>query len=235
MAGVDIRESARGSVMSSVPENGNYRRGNVMNSVHVFTSIFALSAVWLPGCAVDPSQGSAREQPQASAGEAARPAGSPVRTGPHCFLSPANEMSCFATFREAMAAGSGGRIVDAPNDVKAALADPSFNARVDALAAMPRTQIVVAILYEDQDLSGSSFAIWKGTGCDGNINTMDHNVASLSPFGWSDTVTSLHSYSNCHTVLYENDNWTGARTGKIGITNYVGDAMDDRANSVEFY
>src|SRR5262245_10994512 len=100
-------------------------RVTVMRNVHVFASVFALSAVWLSGCAVDPSEGPAGDPPQASAGTAATPARSPVRTGPHCMLSSTNEMSCFATFREAMAAGSGGLIADAPNDAKAALADPS--------------------------------------------------------------------------------------------------------------
>lgn len=205
-----------------------------MNRVHVLASLFATSAIWLSGCAVDPSQGAAGE-PQASASEAASPAGARVHPGHHCVLSATSELSCFDTFTEAMAAGSGGRIADAPRDVKTALADPRFNARVDALAAAPAAQIVVVILYDDQDQSGDSFAIWKATGCDGDTTTKDHDVASLTPYGWDDSVESLHSYSQCHTVLYANDNWTGARTGKIGTSNYVGDIMSDEANSLEFY
>ncbi|HEX3762888.1 MAG TPA: hypothetical protein VHW23_29530 [Kofleriaceae bacterium] len=226
------RESDRGS---SVLEHDNHRKGHVMKHVHVLASVFAASAIWLSGCAVDPSQGAAGDPPQASAGEAASSPGSRAHPGHHCVLSATSELSCFATFTEAMAAGSSGRIADAPSNVKAALSDPGFNARVDALAAAPAAQIVVVILYDDTDQDGDSFAIWKGSGCDGDITTKDHDVASLTPYGWDDSVESLHSYSQCHTVLYANDNWTGARTGKIGTSNNVGDIMSDEANSLEFY
>ncbi len=215
-----------------------------MTKIHMISSVIALSVCWLSGCALDASDQSAEQaddgapSEQASAlakdGELANSRADHQGSGDHCVMLASNEVTCYATFTEAIDVASSGRIKDAPISAKRALEDRRFNARVDALAETPNTSVVVAVLYKDAGYGGSTFTVTKASGCDGNINTMDHNFANMGLYGWDDTMGALHSYSNCRAKVWENINFTGVSTGKAVDYSSLG-LLDDAASSIEWF
>ncbi|MGA2929299.1 MAG: hypothetical protein ABSG43_25580 [Solirubrobacteraceae bacterium] len=93
---------------------------------------------------------------------------------------------------------------------------------------------VLGIEYVDANWQGSTFT-WTGNHtCASTLSDIDYYVPSLVPYGWNDVISSFDSYSNCWTKLFENANFTGATYGFADSTSYVGDAMNDRASSIQF-
>lgn len=54
------------------------------------------------------------------------------------------------------------------------------------------------------------------------------------PSGWNDRVSSFKSYGLCATRIWENTNFGGASYGFTVNSTYVGDAMNDRASSIQW-
>jgi hypothetical protein len=72
-----------------------------------------------------------------------------------------------------------------------------------------------------------------GGTCTASTSDLDFYVNSM-PGGWNDVISSFHSYANCYTKLYEDNNRTGATYGYVGDSSYVGNAMNDRASSISW-
>lgn len=204
-----------------------------------------LAAAFISGCALDAPDGSEAQDGSVdgtaeTAGSDAKPAHSaadrPSPLSPHCVgRISSNEVSCYSTFREAVAFATGGAITDAP-EARAALADENFTRRIDALGAAPRDgAMLLGTVFQDANFQGFSFTWLTGRACDGNASTPDFWVSSLSPLGWNDTISSFHSYSNCRMVLFEHDNFAGSQTPSAFDMSFVGSAMNDRASSVAWY
>lgn len=204
----------------------------------------ALGALLFSGCALDVPGGSDEQdngtdrttQPAAVSAELSnRALGGPGTANPHCVGSvSSNAVSCYSTFREAIAFATGGAITDAP-DARAALADDGFARRINALAIRPNVDVLIGIDYVDINFQGNTFTWTSFIGCDGDPNTMDFSTASLSPFRWNDVISSFHSFSSCQTVLFENDNFGGATTQKAVDLAGLGAAMNDRASSIQWF
>jgi hypothetical protein len=206
------------------------------------------------GAEVDPSG----HEPATAAAAAAAPASGAATANLHCVSSSTGPAKCYASFTDAIAAATGGEIVDAPADPRAALDDPRFAARLDAIAqrraadlesgvidaqVKPAATVVIGISYLDANYGGNTWVWNEAYGCDGNSSTIDFSVANLntspySRYGFNDSISSFHSFSNCKTVLYDDWYWGGAATtGGIPVADlsYVGDAMNDRASSIRWY
>jgi len=90
--------------------------------------MISLPVCLIAGCAMDSSEPSADESTELA------------RT-PCVVRLPANEETCYANFRDAVAAATGGAILDAPMDSRTAAVDTDFIARVNG---MPSRSIVPA-------------------------------------------------------------------------------------------
>jgi hypothetical protein len=170
-----------------------------------------------------------------SATAAARP---PATSGSHCTLAAGAGRTphCFATFREAMAYGTGGRITDAPASAATAARDPEFAAEVTAAGAAPLVgtgSVLLGIEYADANMRGASVSFFATGGCD-NSSDADWRFASM-PAGWNDRITSFRSFSNCAQQLFRSTNFTGgALTLIISSLANVGAAANDQASSITF-
>jgi hypothetical protein len=173
-----------------------------------------------------------------SATAAARP---PATAGPHCVLAAGSgqALHCFATFRAAIAYGTGGRITDAPLSAAAAARDPEFAAKARASnaaatsSAIAAASVLLGTEYADADFRGGSLNLF-GTGSCDNSSDADFRFGSL-PAGWNDRITSFKSFSNCAQQLFRSVNFTGgALTIVIRSLANVGAAANDQASSVTF-
>jgi hypothetical protein len=205
----------------------------------IVSSILALPVCFIAACAAE-SDGDVLDSPDPA-----------VSTAPaqHCVVSPSGEEGCYASFTEAIAVATGGAITDAPDDSRAAVDDPEFIARLDALgSARPKptngsaqlsSSVVVGIVWKDANFLGDSWIFWKPWGCDGNPATKDWEISNLnappySDYGFNDVISSFRSYAWCTTVLY--DDWMGFGASLSGEEmSYVGDTMNDRTSSIRFY
>ncbi|MGX2993012.1 hypothetical protein JNUCC64_01750 [Streptomyces sp. JNUCC 64] len=158
-----------------------------------------LAAVASVGLLTTPSATAAEQAPRVSG------------TGPHCVAQgETNKTTCYKTFREAVAAATGGRVTDATQE-KAART-PNFvdqvnkgaDSRTSRTAASTTIQ---AVLYLEPNYAGSSIFLTGPRSCK-NDYTWDAEYSM--PTGWNDQVSSLRVFSNCHVNAFEHYGFSGA-------------------------
>lgn len=89
-------------------------------------------------------------------------------------------------------------------------------------------EMTLAIFYKDADAGGGSLTV-SGAYCNGNTAEIWTNSA------WNDKISSMYNFCDGVT-LFDNAYESGANQNYgSGYTNYVGDYMNDRTSSVEFY
>jgi len=124
--------------------------------------------------------------------------------GRHCVVSvtPGSAMTCYSSFRTAIAQATGGRVTDAPDDAKAGLTDEKLAVKLNKLggpATADRTtaaNIVISIEYADDGFSGSSLIISASHTCD-NFTSPVEFVMNSMPSGWNDEIESFRGFANC--------------------------------------
>jgi hypothetical protein len=185
-----------------------------------------------PAMAPVPASGNTAE----SATAASTP---PPTSGPHCTLAAGADrpLHCFATFRAAVAFGTGGRVRDAPASATAAAHDPAFAAAVTAAGTAPSTTPAASILvgteFADANFTGGTLSLFAPGRCD-NSSDADFRFGSL-PAGWNDRITSFRSFSNCAQQLFRSVNFAGGSlTLIISSLANVGAAANDQASSITF-
>ncbi|HEV7656103.1 MAG TPA: hypothetical protein VGP36_15415 [Mycobacteriales bacterium] len=203
------------------------RRALVVTAAAAPLLLLAAPASALPvGPAAAPAAGTAPESRTAAA-----PA--PATSAPHCALiAGAATLRCFATYRGAVAYGTGGRVTDAPVSATDAATDTAFAAEVNAPVA-PLASVLVGTEYADANFRGATLNLFAAGRCD-NSSDVDFRFASL-PAGWNDRITSFKSFSNCAQQLFRNTSFTGgALTLIISSLANVGAAANDQASSITF-
>jgi hypothetical protein len=90
---------------------------------------------------------------------------------------------------------------------------------------------LLATLYTNANYAGSSLALQASTPCDTNAD-VDHSWATL-PAGFADEVSSFKGANNCQVKLFEHTNYGGTSLGPLTSTTYVGDAINDKASSIQ--
>jgi hypothetical protein len=179
-----------------------------------------------------PATAAATGDTSESATAAATP---PATTTPHCALfAGSSTLHCFATYRAAIAYGTGGRVTDAPLSAAAAALDPRFATEMAALpAATPKASILLGTEYASINFTGGSVNLFGSGGCD-HSSDVDFRFASL-PAGWNDRISSFRSFSNCAQQLFRSVNFTGGTlTLIISSLSNVGTAANDQASSITF-
>lgn len=131
--------------------------------------------------------------------------------------------ACFATFSEAIAFASGGRIHVGPNATPKDISPESLT-----------SGFVLGIDFQNGSFSGSSFTATGSTECTGG-----HNFAITSmPGGWDNIVSSNYPSSGCNRARHwENTSYGGALIDCRPDQNcyYIGNAMNDRTSSEEWF
>jgi hypothetical protein len=163
----------------------------------------------------------------------------PASATPHCALvAGSSALRCFATYRAAIAYGTGGRVTDAPLTGSAAAVDRTFAAEMAALPAAtpkldPKARVLLGTEYANANFLGASLNLFGAGNCD-NSSDADFRFASM-PAGWNDRITSFRSFSNCAQQLFRSVNFTGGSLTLI-ITSLanVGAAANDQASSITF-
>ncbi len=172
--------------------------------------------------------------PTAESATAAAPP--PATAAPDCALVAGSATArCFATYRAAVAYGTGGRVVDAPVSARTAALDPAFARSMSALpaATAKAASLLLGTEYANANFSGASLSLFGAGRCDTSAD-VDFRFASL-PAGWNDRITSFRSFSNCAQQLFRNTNFGGGSLTLI-ITSLanVGAAANDQASSLTF-
>jgi hypothetical protein len=100
------------------------------------------------------------------------------------------------------------------------------------LAVGPTATYLIGQLFENLNYGGDDKLITASGDCDTNSD-VDYSLGSM-PSGWNDRVSSFKSYGLCATRIWENTNFGGASYGFTVNSTYVGDAMNDRASSIQW-
>jgi hypothetical protein len=158
--------------------------------------------------------------------------------------------ACFPTYRESIAFATHGRITDAPADVRVALKDPAFTAKVNSLAGSvtaapaPAASLIIATLYWNANFNASGldhvFTYSGPSACtastsDQNYFDSDLGAHSTTNGTWNNKTSSFQAYNSCWLKLYDNANFGGASTGYLGTQSALNSiGWNDRANSIIF-
>jgi hypothetical protein len=198
-------------------------------SAPLLLALAAPAAAVPVGPAVVPAQAGGPTAESATA--AAAP---PATAAQHCALVAGSSTArCFATYRAAVAYGTGGRVTTAPVSARTAALDPAFARSMAALpAATAKASVLLGTEYANANFGGASLSLGSGR-CDTSADA-DFRFASL-PSGWNDRITSFRSFSNCAQQLFRNTNFGGgALTIIITSLANVGVAANDQASSLTF-
>ncbi|MFF3734327.1 peptidase inhibitor family I36 protein [Streptomyces sp. NPDC002476] len=179
----------------------------------------------------------------ATAGAAQAPENPRAKAGPHCVADAVTQKTtCYDTFRESIAAATGGRITDAPATPQKAATDKKFLAKLNAPAETAAntpasrttarsSQTIAAVLYEHGNYYGQSLTLTTYVPC--GIGSRFGVLDLGSDFYRFDNLTSsLIASGDCQIELFENPNLTGASQKYSGSVGWVGNAMNDHASSV---
>ena len=206
------------------------RAAALLAAVTVGPLLGAGPAAAAPGAATGP----ATAVVTGTAAESATAAAPPPAARPHCALAAGagQPLRCFATFREAVALATGGRVTTAPASPAAAAQDPAFTAAIEA-PATTYASYLLGYEYSDLNWTGGSLALYGSGRCDASSDA-DFRFPSM-PSGWNDRISSFRSYNNCAQQLFRGTNFSGGALTYI-VTNmsYVGSAANDQASSVTF-
>jgi hypothetical protein len=201
-----------------------------MRTIIAIGTLFSMGLV-LSGCAFGSSQ-DASDQPAANDDVAAS-------TNRTCtYNADTGEQLCYASFTEALAAATGGKIIDAPPDAKTAVNDAELTERINALGAVPRTAmkgapsarsegaesiatssaalqnignpsgIPLAVFWRDCNFSGDAMVTFGSRACTTPTTDTDFYVYWVGSAN-NDTLSSFRGYNNCAAALYKDANFGG--------------------------
>jgi hypothetical protein len=161
----------------------------------------------------------------------------------HCVVSLIDrDVRCYSDFRQAIAAATAGRITDAPHDVADAVADKSFESRVNAPVgpmsdgSMAPLEFILSIEYEHRYRGGNggfSATFTADSGCieDGQRDFELADIRDIDPW-WNDRISSFQGYNTCDVNHYEHSSFnsrdpSGDSTGPKRFMDSMGDMNDE--------
>ncbi len=172
-----------------------------------------------------------------SAAAAASPPGAAAGPGAYqsCTYSTSTRVfACYATFRDAIAAISHGRVTDITDPTKVTEEDAL---RISTAGAGIQVDVLLGILYQHAQYGGATLVAHAASGCDSNQDTWEYWYPSM-PSGWNNIISSFTGYSGCEIKIYDATNancFSGPCMGPLLGISYVGDTMNDKTSSVTFH
>jgi hypothetical protein len=151
--------------------------------------------------------------------------------GRHCTVSvETGAAQCFATFREAIAAATGGRVTDAPDGLKV---DSKLVAELNTPASTATVPIGIEFLLTGWNGTSVTF-----TGAHPCTTTTADNEFSRGPLptvagvNWNNNIRSFQVLNNCWQTMLDNADCTGLLFGPSGGTSDLGPAANDRTECI---
>ncbi|MEU5163234.1 hypothetical protein AB0G74_27005 [Streptomyces sp. NPDC020875] len=156
-------------------------------------------------------------------------------TASHCVGDlDTGKTTCYDTFRESVAAATGGRVTDATQ--KTAAKDKNFPEKLNAstgtgTARAANASHVIGVFYWDANYSGPTWIARAANPCYNN-GRWDWRWTGLGD--WNDAISSIQLAGNCYIRGWEHGDYSGATQYYTSDTTYVGNAMNDRISALEF-
>lgn len=155
-----------------------------------------------------------------------------VKPGSHCVTNLDSKIStCYDTFREAIAAATGGRITNASQE-KAAKEDrfvDRLNASTETTTSRTSTDNqVIGVVYDGADFRGPSHIYWAESQCS-NDGAWNYHLENLGE--WNNRISSLQVSGNCYMDLFTNQNFQGPHQLFTSHTGYM-PGMTEQAESI---
>jgi len=153
----------------------------------------------------------------------------------HCIMDSGNgEQRCFATFPEAIAAATEGRVTDAPATVRTGTAGAEFRAEMKRFGASQSAAagVVQGTFFDDGQFGGSSLTVYGSAPCkkDGWVE-YQYDVSE----DWKNRISSVQPWADCWIWLYPERGLGGDRDGPFKEnTADIGTLMNDRTQSIGF-
>jgi hypothetical protein len=136
-------------------------------------------------------------------------------------------VGCYARFRDAVAAGSGGRIQLASAAAPASLTDEELLA---GSSASPRGSILIGTEYDGSGFAGASNSYFMATTCTASTTWQVANVGAA----WNDMFESGKGFGGCHTnKKFRNTNFGGAVVTCTPNCSDYG-SLDDQVSSLRW-
>ena len=116
-------------------------------------------------------------------------------------------LTCFASFTDMIAAGTHGRITNAPARAADAARSPAFLSRLGsggksaAVRPTANVQVALGLEFEFANYSGDALFFVGGLACTTTTLDTDYQVGVL-PAGWNDRISSFLNFNNCFTKHY---------------------------------
>jgi hypothetical protein len=163
------------------------------------------------------------EKPRVATPRAAKPS--------HCVqsLSPKNApMTCYSSFRLAIAKATGGRITDAPDNVRIAMNDKRLLERLNWTGAKKQHRVpvrstaagdVVSIMYDEDSFRGDSIIYRSTHDCSNQTSDIEFTKEYVGD-RWNDRMESYKTFRNCWVRLFEHRGFQGA------FLDFAGDRTD---------
>lgn len=159
----------------------------------------------------------------------------------HCVKSlskPDTRTACYDNFTAAIAAATGGRITDAPADVRVAMNDQRLLAKLNATgekkdtAAIPSAvEAPISTLFIDDGFDDDSLT-YIGTACTGPVSDIDFAEPYVGD-EWNDDFESIRTFNNCFARLWEHRDFKGAMLDFFGDRSDLG-VLNDEVSSVQW-
>jgi hypothetical protein len=99
-----------------------------------------------------------------------------------------------------------------------------------AVAESVQTVYVQAQLYSYSNYGGAMFQVTNSSACNGSTV---YQLTDLANYGFDNDTDSFRSFNNCSTKLWDGANLSGTSYGYYVNSTYVGDAMVNRASSLQ--
>ncbi|MGW4212479.1 hypothetical protein ACWEIJ_31130 [Lentzea sp. NPDC004789] len=172
--------------------------------------------------------------PSASAG-----GGKPAPTGDaqHCVVSVGNgAMRCFHTATESISFATGGRVTNAPADMRAAVQDAKLTQEINATGPGAMA-VVIGIEYYWENYGTPSLTFTGANACTTTTGDTDFYYAPLPNYtgsggvNWNNNIRSFAGYNNCYQRMWDNSNCTGLLLGYVGSSADMG-AYRDRTECI---
>ncbi len=149
----------------------------------------------------------------------------------HCVVDVAaatSPMSCYDSFTTAIAKATGGRVTDAPADVRTAMRDPKLIAQLNDTSFSPAQGFVLSTEWDGSNFSSDSISFTGTTGCD-EFNWSVSYVGDR----WNDDISSYQAFSNCVVRHWEHRDFAGVSTAFDRGQPDMG-WMDDETSSIDW-
>jgi hypothetical protein len=154
-------------------------------------------------------------------------------------LSQHNKVTCYATFTEAIADGTDGKMVTAPSTYAKAIKDPATIAKIDATASFARDAsvtggTVIGMEWMDVGYTGGLWIVEAGWGCTWALDDTDFWIPNLWGTWVQDAITSYQAMGGCWVDHFTDADFHGIHTGYEPEIWFIGPPFNDKTSSIRW-